>query len=76
MWTELDSSLLKLQMLQNVMNNQQQKERERGNVSRLGEAADAADEKEPRLGILFALPCSTAFWCLLSPARKKTALSD
>ena len=29
MWTELDSSLLKLQMLQNVLNNQQQKERER-----------------------------------------------
>ena len=29
MWNELDSSLLKLQMLQNVLNNQQRKERDR-----------------------------------------------
>ena len=29
MWTELNSSMLKLQVLQNVINEQQQKERER-----------------------------------------------
>ena len=29
MWTELNSSMLKLQVLQNVINEQQQKERDR-----------------------------------------------